>query len=427
MQQPSTMAPTTLTQNAGATLKSSNQVPRAAMTPWNQKARDVAPINGAGPNNAENDDHEHGGHHHCPQKHTTQRRAPAEEPSSTGYLRTLGVQSGDSAQSPADTFIYNAGRNRNAKGPLISTNGRVKQPRYLDLNIDSYSYSRDAIGHSPDRSDNYIYTVKPDSPDDRRRSIASSTLNRVPEEMESGASTPEHRQQRQRSNPIRRGKSPQDAQPYYGSVGHGATSSRGYVDVDLLNEESDSSEVELEWLVDEELARQGLYRGMCRNNFSRGRIILTLSYRKLQNPPAIVYFRTFHRYSSVFIPRSTPIFCISKHFAFAIPIPTISTLSAARSLHRNGTVVLILPSSRLSIRDLSIRDLSNLLPNYTIPLVHPHFDLRRLRIFAERLRVIFSSTCRANLAHSILFYRTHGLVVANSLRRPQAPFPDMAR
>jgi hypothetical protein len=48
--------------------------------------------------------------------------------------------------------------------------------------------------------------------------------------------------------------------------------SRGYFDGDLLNEESDSSEEEVEWLVDEELARQGLYRGMCRDNFSRKRV-----------------------------------------------------------------------------------------------------------------------------------------------------------
>jgi len=241
------------------------------MNPWKQKARAVAPIHGAGPNNnPENNDHaERDGHQHCTQR-PTQRRAPSEGPSSPGYLRTLGVQSGDSAQNPADTHLYNVGRNRNAKGPLISTNGRVKQPPYIDLNFDSYSYSRDAVGHSPD-SDIYIYTAKlvSHSPDDRRRSTGSSILNRVPEEMESGANTPERRQQNQRSNPIRRGQSPQSPQLYYGSVGHGATPLRGYLDGDLLDEESDSNEEEEEWLLDEELVRQGLYRGMWRDNFSR--------------------------------------------------------------------------------------------------------------------------------------------------------------
>lgn len=154
--------------------------------------------------------------------------------------------------------------------------------------------------------------------------------------------------------------------------------------------------------------------------------ILTFSYRKLQKSHAVVYFRTFHRCSCVVTPRSTPNSRISKLVAFAIPIPTISTLSASRSLHRNGTVVLILPYSRLSIRDLSIRDLSNL-PSHTIPFVHPYFDLSGLRIFTERLRVILSSTCRANLTHSILFRRTHGLIVADSLRRPHTPFSDMER
>ncbi|KIM41803.1 hypothetical protein M413DRAFT_445020 [Hebeloma cylindrosporum] len=260
------MAPTAPTQNAGASPKSSNQEPQLAMGSWRKKARDaVAPIPGDGPNNAENDDHaERGAHPPHPQLHittSTQRRAPPDGSSPTGYLRTSGVQSGDSAQNPGDTHLHKAGRNRNAN--FISTNGRVKQPRYIDLDIDSYSYSRDAIGQSTDRSGIYSYTARPvpDSPDDYRRSIASSsTLNRVPEEMESGADTPEQRQQNRRSNPIRRGNSPQ---PYYGSVGQGATSSRGYPGVDLLNldAESDSVEEEEEWFLDEELARQGLYRG----------------------------------------------------------------------------------------------------------------------------------------------------------------------
>lgn len=275
------------------------------MNTWKQKARDIAPIHGAGPNNnAENDDHaEYNGRHRCPQP-PTQRRARSEGPSSTGYLRTLGVQNGDNDQNPADTHLYNTGRNRIAKGPLVSTNSRVKQPPYIDLNFDSYSYSRDAVGHSPD-SDIYIYTANlvSHSPDDRRRSIGSSILNRVPEEMESGASTPERRQQNQRSNPIRRGQSPQgyygsvglgatpsgairrgqSPQPYYGSVGQGAIPSRGYLEGELPDEESDANEEEEEWLLDEELARQGLYRGMRRDNFWRKRIYSLLDTGKYNN------------------------------------------------------------------------------------------------------------------------------------------------
>ena len=246
------------------------------MNPWKKKAKDAAPIHvGAGPNNAENDDHaERGVPHQRPdlsQLHIPQR-APPEGPSSTGHLKTLGVQNGDTARNPAGTHQYNAGRNRTAKGPLISPTSWVNQPRCNDPNIDGYSYSRDAVGHSPDI---YIYTVKPfpDSPDDHRRSIASSTLNRVPEEMESGAITPEHRERRQRSNTIRTGES-SDAQPYYGSVGRGTVPSSGYLDEDLLDVESDSNDEEEEWLVDEELARQGLYRGMFRENFSRKLIYL---------------------------------------------------------------------------------------------------------------------------------------------------------
>jgi len=268
--QRSTMAPPTPTQNAG---ESSNQEPQSAMNPWKKKAKDTALIHvGAGPSNAENDDHAgRGVRPDLSQLHIPQR-APAEGPSSTGCLKTLGVQNGDTARNPADTHLYNAGRNRTAKGPLISPSGRVHQPRCIDTNTDGYSYSRDTVGNSPDI---YIYTVKPfpDSPDDRRRSIASLTLNRVPEEMESGVITPEHREQRQRSNTIHTGES-SDAQPYYGSVGHGVAPSRGYLEEDLLDVESDSNDEEEEWLVDEELARQGLYRGMFRKNFSRQLIYL---------------------------------------------------------------------------------------------------------------------------------------------------------
>ena len=268
MQQRSTMTPTTPTEDGGTRPKTNNLEPRSTRNPWKQKARDVAPIHGASlNNNAENDDHTE----RDPQR-PAQRRAPSEGPSYIGCLKTLEVQSGDSAQNPPDTHLYNAGRNRNTKGPLISTNGRVKQPPYIDLNIDTYS--RDAVGRSPD-SDIYVYTARlvSHSPDDHRRSTA--TLNRVPEEMESGASTPERRQQNRRSNLMLRGQSPQR---YYGSVGHGATSSRGYLEGGLVDEESDLNDNEEaeEWLLDEELARQGLYRGTLQRQLLEGAYILTL-------------------------------------------------------------------------------------------------------------------------------------------------------
>jgi hypothetical protein len=80
--------------------------------------------------------------------------------------------------------------------------------------------------------------------------------------MESDAVTTERRQHQGST-----GNNPPDTQPYYGSVGHGPApfghNTSGYLVGNLFNfdEESDLDEVEEEWFVDEELGRQGLYRG----------------------------------------------------------------------------------------------------------------------------------------------------------------------
>ncbi len=93
------------------------------------------------------------------------------------------------------------------------------------------------------------------SPDNFRRSI----LNKVPEEMESNDLSSEGSRRQQVSA---------DSQRFYGSVGHGH-SPTGIAGERVIagnlsfEEDNELSEEEEEWLLDEELAKQGLYRGKC--------------------------------------------------------------------------------------------------------------------------------------------------------------------
>ncbi|KAF8968856.1 hypothetical protein BDZ97DRAFT_1915913 [Flammula alnicola] len=226
-----------------------------------------APVHGASPNNAElNDDRniaESGlvrpvppGHHNrLSHPQTSQRRAPFESTSLTGYLRTFGPKNGDRTSVLSGHHrLNNDERHTGAKGARPYT-VHGSGPFRIDLNVDNYSYSRDTVGASVGSEDILSSTGRPRtrSPDDYRRSTSSSTrqwLNKVPEEMESGATAPTSLEERQNFA---------DSQRDYGSVGRGTTNAAD--DALLYDEDNELSEEEEEWLLDEELAKQGLYRG----------------------------------------------------------------------------------------------------------------------------------------------------------------------
>lgn len=191
----------------------------------------------------------------------------------TKYLRSLGAVKGASEDSATDTALLKPGLSERGGTPKETRNTRAQsqssRSSHIDLDVDNYSYSREAL-------DNCIKSGLPKfvgrqrtcsrSPDEYRRSVKRS-LNRVPEEMEA---TPSDRGV---ESPTGTSHAPQnniDVQRFYGSVGYGAPppnpniNSR-YVGRVFDEEDSDLSEEEEEWLLDEELAKQGLYRGECLN------------------------------------------------------------------------------------------------------------------------------------------------------------------
>lgn len=245
----------------------------------------LSPIYGAaGPNNAEQlvndvDYAELGSSVPLPPQSQTKRwRLLLGTSSLTRYLKSLGaIKNVDSNVTPSEpSRSYHNERGPGTKGLAPVQNqrsGSLSRPFHIRLDVDNCSYSRDAVGANPNpkSSPTYFDGHRTCSPDEYRRSTSSSTrqiLNRVPEEMEASPSDADA-QERQTTNGDRENDN-NSAHRYYGSVGYGSAApttlgagsrhAEGVL-VDQDDEDSDLSEEEEEWFLDEELAREGLYRG----------------------------------------------------------------------------------------------------------------------------------------------------------------------
>ncbi|KAF9562887.1 hypothetical protein CPC08DRAFT_706404, partial [Agrocybe pediades] len=146
--------------------------------------------------------------------------------------------------------------------------------RHIDLNTEEHSHPRTSAGQPLARPQALLEKQRTSSPDNHRRSTSSSArpwLSRVPEEMEFPSSTaaagvgstqmPQIGTSADNNN--------HGEHRYYGSVGVGSRNIREeggsavrYVEGLLTEDDTSSlSSDEEEWIVDEALAKEGLYRG----------------------------------------------------------------------------------------------------------------------------------------------------------------------
>lgn len=165
----------------------------------------------------------------------------------TRYSRSFGSgvthkqDQGQRAVGEASTSNVNVPRRHNS-GPsnLYSENNHLRSHQTVQTDLSAKDIFR---------------RPRTTSPDNFRRSI----LNKVPEEMESSDLS---------SSQSRRQQVSVDSQRFYGSVGYGH-SPTGIAGERVIagnlsyDEDNELSEEEEEWLLDEELAKQGLYRGKC--------------------------------------------------------------------------------------------------------------------------------------------------------------------
>ncbi|KDR78338.1 hypothetical protein GALMADRAFT_138438 [Galerina marginata CBS 339.88] len=237
-----------------------------------KNGQDAEAIYGARPNNAELNDDDISGQ--PPQQTRQQRRQILGTPPLTGDLKSLRSRDAESASVATDVAHNKRG---GSKANQVPQAAQASHPFHIDLNIDSHSYPRDAVGANVKNSALYSDSNRTCSPDERRRSISSvvrQSLNRVPEEMEIPPIEVDGNQQHHK-NPL------VGSQQNYGSVGYGSAATRNgvelgagprYVENLLTNEADSEDEDEDEWILDEELAGEGLYRG----NYKRLVVLYTL-------------------------------------------------------------------------------------------------------------------------------------------------------
>ncbi|KAH9477084.1 hypothetical protein JR316_0011000 [Psilocybe cubensis] len=231
-----------------------------------------APIYGApGPNNAEPvsdvDYAELGSYLPLPhQSHTKRPRLLLGTSAFTRYLKSLGAKKNAAVSGEQPVYSYHHGQGIQTKGVLVQTiQGKSgaslsARPFHIRLEIDNSDHPVATYNNNPRTS----------SPDEYRRSRSSSTrqiLNRVPEEdMETSPSDTDL----QEGNGVQvRNNGDTGLHRYYGSVGQGAAPPGTLGDGSRPDgddeENSELSEEEEEWLLDEELAKEGLYRGSYKN------------------------------------------------------------------------------------------------------------------------------------------------------------------
>ncbi|KAF8900173.1 hypothetical protein CPB84DRAFT_1055945 [Gymnopilus junonius] len=246
-----------------------------------------APIYGASPNNADHDHIYHpdwnsvqpapSAHPQGPQ--TRQRRLLLGSPSLTGFLRTLGSPNGADTPSPPHTSNGSANGHGGSNEALNPRSTAASRPSHIDLNEENHR-SRDTPRVGVKNSAPYFEVPRTHSPEKYRCSPTTSArqrLNQVPEEMEVPSSSVvadgcgTYSDQRPQTSTAGQGHQ------YYGSVGCGpAPRTRSDVDPGtgpryvegVLMDDDDASSLsseEEEWLLDSELAKEGLYRGNYKN------------------------------------------------------------------------------------------------------------------------------------------------------------------
>ncbi|PPQ75665.1 hypothetical protein CVT26_001893 [Gymnopilus dilepis] len=246
-----------------------------------------APIYGASPNNAERDQNHYRdistgpsasfGHQPPEEPQTRQHRHLLGSSSLGGYLRTFGSLNGVDVSSADASNGFTSGNHRGPEDTRAPRLSSISRHSYVDLNED-YNRSRDPPGSRGKNSVPYFDAPRTNSPEKYRHSPTVSrrhSLNRVPEEMEgpSTSGAAEWDTQRGQSSNATPGLQ------YYGSVGYGPPpSSRNDVEPGTsagprygegaLADDDDTSSLsseEEEWLLESELAKEGLYRGNYRH------------------------------------------------------------------------------------------------------------------------------------------------------------------
>ncbi|KAF8154141.1 hypothetical protein B0H34DRAFT_78984 [Crassisporium funariophilum] len=194
--------------------------------------------------------------------------------------------------------------------------------QYIDLNVDSAAdRSRLPITLTKRQPQRQGERPRTCSPDDFRRSTSSShsnsasrRLNIVPEE---DPAMDEHQQQQQVEG------AGQVGPRYYGAIGGGHAEAPRYLGgAPLDDEESELDEDEEQWLLDEELAREGLYQGNYKN------LILLYTLVPLST---VLTFLILALLPTLFFPSHTPsLFPYPPYLPF--PIPEVLTATALWSL-----------------------------------------------------------------------------------------------
>jgi hypothetical protein len=185
----------------------------------------------------------------------------------SSQLQTVQIQGPSGSSLPLAGYSRNIGLpNRGGREQDISRSGEeraqgangARRPGSFsrNTNADKYQNSREVTDGST-TGDDIFRRPRAESPETYRRSI----LNKVPEEIESSAMPPA--QSRDDNAAVENHRD-------YGSIGYGNTPARfviddgssRYVDGNLsYDEDSELTEEEEEWILDEELEKQGLYRG----------------------------------------------------------------------------------------------------------------------------------------------------------------------
>lgn len=188
------------------------------------------------------------------------------------------------------------------------------------------------------------------SPEDWRHSTGQ-LLNCVPEDAEMSAEEITATR-RSETSLARRSRSPRImTQEYYG-----ATSVTGYPTFLEIDDENELSEEEEEYLLDEELAKSGLYRGAFLPYLISQAFDDSIC-RELQEHSIVVHVCTSDHTAHLCNPCPPPGFRLPHLDSIIFSVPALSPFSSPRSLHFSISLVFVLPAARHHLRNLIISDL----------------------------------------------------------------------
>jgi len=199
-------------------------------------------------------------------------QAPQETPFTAAHstrTRTVDISKKRSDTGHSEVEVTNRNTTDNEHRGRSTRSEGDPLGRQVSPDLEGYASSRAIVGANGRSSLVHSEKSRTSSPDNHKRSISSSTrrwLSRVPEEMESPATNTGSDQ------PLH-GASSTDSghgeHRYYGSLGVSSRNAQAggsaarYVE-GLLDNGEDSSSIrseEEEWILDEALAKEGLYRG----------------------------------------------------------------------------------------------------------------------------------------------------------------------